>query len=105
MLLECSKVGASIDVHSIPRPVGVPLLRWLQSFPSYGYVFSVRPRHVADVQAHFESKDIACAVVGEVTEDPHVWLRDGERRALLWDVGSQPFINARSANEAEAARG
>jgi AIR synthase-related protein len=105
MLLECSKVGASIDVHSIPRPAGVPLLRWLQTFPSYGYVFSVRPRHVADVQAHFESKDIACAAVGEVTADTRVWLRDGEGCALLWDVATQPFINARSTNEAEAAHG
>jgi hypothetical protein len=47
MLLECSKVGASIDVLAIPRPEGVPLLRWLQSFPSYGFVFSVRPSHEA----------------------------------------------------------
>jgi AIR synthase-related protein len=105
MLLECSKVGASIDVQSIPRPAGVPLLRWLQSFPSYGYVFSVRPQHVADVQAHFKAKDIACAVVGEVTEGSEVWLRDGEQRALLWDVARHAFIGVRDANEAELAHG
>ena len=102
MLLECSKVGAAIDLRSIPRPPGVPLLRWLQTFPSYGYVFSVRPRHVADVQAHFEAQGIACASVGEVSAAPQVWLRDGNRRALLWDVAEQPFIGARAEEAVHA---
>ena len=104
MLLECSQVGAAIDVRAIPRPEGAPLLRWLQSFPSYGFVFSVRPQHVAAVAGHFESRGIACASVGEVTAAPQVWLRDGAARALLWDVATQPFITARgAAAPAEAA--
>ena len=97
MLLECSQVGAVIDVRSVPRPEGVPLLRWLQSFPSYGFVFSVRPEHEAALADHFESRGIACASVGEVTAAPQVWLRDGVSRSLLWDVKAQPFITARAA--------
>ena len=94
MLLECSRVGAAIDVQAIPRPAGVPLQRWLQTFPSFGFVFSVRPAHVAAVRSHFESAGIACASVGEVTAAPQVWLRDGAARALLWDVAAEPFITA-----------
>jgi AIR synthase-related protein len=103
MLLECSKVGAVIDVQAVPRPPGVPLLRWLQSFPSYGFVFSVRPRLVADVRAHFETRGIACASVGEVTAQPQVWLREGARRVQLWDVEREPFITARAQAHQEAA--
>jgi hypothetical protein len=103
MLLECSKAGAVIDVLAIPRPPGVALQRWLQSFPSYGFVFSVRPRHAADVRAHFETRGIACASVGEVTAEPQVWLRDGERRVQLWDVEREPFITARVQSLREAA--
>ena len=33
MLAECSAVGMSIDLGAVPRPPGVPLDRWLQSFP------------------------------------------------------------------------
>ena len=95
MLLECSRVGAAIDVAAIPRPPGVPLARWLQSFPSYGFVFSVRPGKVDAVRAHFESRGIACAAVGEVTASPQVWLRDGDQRAPLWNVAEQAFITAR----------
>jgi AIR synthase-related protein len=95
MLLECSRVGAAIDVQAIPRPPGVALARWLQSFPSFGFVFSVRPEHVDAVHRHFQCKDIACAAVGEVTADPRVWLRDGSQRAQLWDIATEPFITAR----------
>ena len=95
MLLECSKVGAVIDVQAIPRPPGVALDRWLQSFPSFGFVFSVRPAHAAAVGAHFEAASIACAVVGEVTADRRAWLRDGDERALLWDFAEETFITAR----------
>ncbi|QAZ39241.1 sll0787 family AIR synthase-like protein [Methylibium sp. Pch-M] len=103
MLLECSQVGGVIDVQAIPRPPGVPLLRWLQSFPSYGYVFSVRPAQVAAVARHFESQGIACAAVGEVTATPQLHLRDGETSALLWDLAAQPFIGARAVAPREPA--
>ncbi len=103
MLLECSQVGAAIDVDAIPRPPGVPLPRWLQSFPSFGFVFSVRPAHVAAVRAHFEDRGIACAGVGEVTADTRVWLRDGGHGALLWDVATEPFITAGAAAAPEPA--
>ncbi len=105
MLLECSKVGAAIDVDAIPRPAGVALQRWLQSFPSFGFVFSVRPGHVQAVQAHFLDHGIACASVGNVTADPRVWLRDGDRRALLWDVAAEPFITAGSSAGLEPVHG
>lgn len=103
MLLECSRVGATIDVQAIPRPAGVPLQRWLQTFPSFGFVFSVRPAHVAAVRSHFESAGIACASVGEVAAAPQVWLRDGAARALLWDVAAEPFITAGTSAMPETA--
>jgi AIR synthase-related protein len=99
MLLECSKVGAEIHLDALPRPPDVPLLRWLQSFPSYGYLFSLRPQHVAAVQARFAAREIDTAMIGQVTAGTEVWLRQGDgaasARALLWDVGDEPFITAR----------
>jgi AIR synthase-related protein len=100
MLLECSKAGACIDIDAIPRPDGVglddatALLRWLVSFPSYGFVLSVCPGQVDDVLARFQQRDIACAVVGEVLAQPQVSLRHAGQTAVLWDVAAQPFITA-----------
>jgi AIR synthase-related protein len=99
MLLEASRVGAFIDVLSIPRPDGVPLLRWLQSFPSYGFVLSVRPQHGDRVIETFRARGIACAAVGKVASSPQVVLHDGDMRAVLWDVHAAPFIGVRPARE------
>jgi len=100
MLLECSKVGACIDVDAIPRPAGLSLdddaamLRWLVSFPSYGFVLSVRPEHVDAVLARFEGRGLRCAAVGEVHLGTQVSLRHLGDEALLWDLSAQPFITA-----------
>ncbi|MBC7436089.1 MAG: sll0787 family AIR synthase-like protein [Bdellovibrionales bacterium] len=92
MLLECSGVGAVIDVDVLPRPPGVALERWLATFPSYGFVLSVRPPHVAEVMMRFASRDLTCAVVGEVTAQRQVHLRQVGSEALLWDFERDAFI-------------
>lgn len=102
MLLECSKVGAAIDLDAVPRPVGVPLLRWLLSFPSFGYLLSVRPAHADRVMACFGERDIAAARIGRVTEASEVWLTQQHERALLWNVAEQPFILATANARADA---
>lgn len=94
MLLECSGVGAQIDLDTVPRPEGVPLLRWLLSFPSFGYVLSVRPQQRLRVLERFAARGIAAARVGRVTAAPEVWLTQRGERALLWNVKDQPFIRA-----------
>ncbi len=94
MLLECSGVGAVMDVNAIPRPEGVPLLRWLQSFPSFGFVFSVDAANAEAVCQRFQARGIACADVGTVTESPQVWLQADGDQALLWIVVEQAFLQA-----------
>lgn len=94
MLLECSRVGACIDIERIPRPDGVPLLRWLLSFPSFGYLLSVRQEHRLDVLERFAARGIAAARIGRVTGSPEVWLERPGERALLWNVARQCFIRS-----------
>ncbi|WP_219209270.1 sll0787 family AIR synthase-like protein [Variovorax boronicumulans] len=92
MLLECSKVGATLDLDAIPRPGGVPLLRWLTSFPSFGFVLSVRPEALGEVLTRFAARDIACQVVGEVDDSRTLMLKQGDARQLLWDLNTDAFI-------------
>jgi AIR synthase-related protein len=94
MLLEGSRVGAIVDVAAIPRPPQVPLARWLQAFPSYGFVLSVRPEHSDGVLARFAARGLAAARIGAVREGSELWLQDGAQRALLWDHRAEPFIGA-----------
>src|SRR5262249_36203088 len=48
MLAECSDVAIDIDLRSVPQPDGVPLERWLLTFPSFGYLLAVKPWNTAE---------------------------------------------------------
>ncbi len=60
MLAECSRVGAAIDVGRVPKPDGVTRERWLQTFPSYGYLLAVRESNVPAVLARIRQPRDCC---------------------------------------------
>jgi uncharacterized protein len=97
MLAECSRVGASIDVARVPRPNDVPLDRWLQTFPSFGFVLSIRPANAAKALARFQERGIAAADIGKVTADHQVKLIDGSHKELIWDFAREPLIGCAGA--------
>jgi AIR synthase-related protein len=92
MLLECSHVGATIDIAAIPRPADAPLLRWLSSFPSFGFLLSVTPDRADAVIARFTSRDIAAACIGTCNATGTVTLVDGPERAEFWDFSETSLI-------------
>jgi AIR synthase-related protein len=106
MLLECSGVGAQVDLSALPLPPGTPgwhdsspeafaaHLRWLCAFPSYGYLLSVRESQAGVVQEVFQSHDIACADIGTVVPGSRLTLGLGGAHTLLWDLSVEPFIGA-----------
>ncbi len=97
MLAECSGVGAIIDVLRIPRPEGVSLERWLQTFPSFGYLLSVPPRNVPTVLAGFSVRGIAAAQIGAINEGDRVEITDGRINEVVWDFSQSPLIGCRTA--------
>lgn len=115
MLLECSGVGATVDLSRLPcAPGHAPadglesFLRWLNAFPSFGYLLSVAPDQVEAVRARFTQRGIDCEVIGEVQAHHELRLVIGEQpqdeatqgevspSAVLWDLQAEPFIGARA---------
>jgi uncharacterized protein len=92
MLAECSGVAATIDVAAVPRPEGVALERWLQTFPSYGYILSVAPAKLGAVIARFARRGIAAAEVGEIAAGYHVAITDRNASETIWDFARAPLI-------------
>jgi uncharacterized protein len=93
MLLECSGLGAVIDVQAVPRPEAAALPRWLLSmFPSYGFLLSVAGDEVAAVVERFTARDIACAAIGLCDDTGVVRLSDGEREEQVWDFAESALI-------------
>jgi uncharacterized protein len=92
MLAECSRVGAIIDVASVPQPCGVQLERWLVSFPSYGFLLAVKPSNASAVLARFRDRGIAASDIGELTADHRVVISDGTATETMWDFESDPLL-------------
>ena len=92
MLLECSVLGGAIDVTRVPRPEGVPLDRWLLSFPSFGFVFCVAPSDLDAVVSRFTARGIACASIGTADQSRVVRLVDAGQEAMVWDFHARALI-------------
>lgn len=89
MLLECSGIGATIKVDAVPRPADVDRERWLlQTFPSYGFLLAVPPRHVADVIARFESHALSAAMIGVCDDSRCLRLRGGSETEIVWNFAT-----------------
>ena len=92
MLAECSGIAATIDVTAVPRPAGVALERWLQTFPSYGYILAVAPSKVDAVIGRFAARGIAAAEVGAFSRGSRVAITNGRATETIWDFEREPLI-------------
>ncbi len=96
MLLECSGIGASIDLDRIPKPESAPLERWLASFPSYGYLLAVDPANVGEVERRFAARGIASGTIGTCEAEGTLHVARGGERELFWDLRRVPFTGVRA---------
>jgi len=92
MLAECSRVGVRIDITKVPRPPGVMLERWLQTFPSYGFLVAAPRSKVPQILARFCDRGIAATDIGEFTADHRAVITDGSETETIWDFAQAPLI-------------
>jgi uncharacterized protein len=90
-LLELAGCGAMLDVDRLPRPEGVGLERWLQTFPSFGFVLAAAPEHVEEACAAFARRDLACAPCGSFDDSRVLRLAGGGESAEVWDLAAEPL--------------
>jgi uncharacterized protein len=91
MLCESSGVGARLDLERVPRPEGVPLARWLVTFPSFGFLLAVEPARAGDVQRRFAAAGVACARAGVFEPGSRVLLEQAGERVVFWDFAHEPL--------------
>jgi uncharacterized protein len=100
MLAECSGVAIDINLEAIVSPPGVTLQRWLKTFPSYGFLLSIAPRHLKDALEMFAARDLHAAVVGEVRAGAEVTVRAGAEKAVVRSFGAEPLMGFQPARSA-----
>lgn len=93
MLLECSAVGATVNLDAIPRPTDVdPHRWWLHTFPSYGYWLSVAPKNASAVLDRFAGRGITAAAVGICESHGQLRLRSQYSTSVAWDFARQTLM-------------
>jgi AIR synthase-related protein len=111
MFAECSGCGVRIDVDAIPRPASVPLARWLDIFPSYGFLLSASDANLTEVLAAFAARGIPAASIGRFDASHVVSLRGHAtedagtasahfEEAMVWDFAETPLIGCGPVREA-----
>jgi hypothetical protein len=88
MLLETSGRGAVISFDDIPCPRSVDFPRWLRAFHSYGFILSVRPGNMTQVQAQFRARGLFCESFATVVQEPVITVTRGSERAVLWELST-----------------
>ena len=79
-------------MRRFPRPASAPLDRWLQTFPSFGYILSVAPPDIPAVIARFTERDIRAADIGIVTPDHLVRVTKDDDTETVWDFTRQELM-------------
>ncbi|WP_221391563.1 sll0787 family AIR synthase-like protein [Dyadobacter sp. NIV53] len=83
MLLRTSEKGAIVDLDQIPIPENIDLLKWLISFPSYGYLLTANETDTVTIIEKFKSGGITCAVIGEINESRKIALKKNNETEIL----------------------
>jgi uncharacterized protein len=90
-MLEIARCGATLDIDRLPIPRGVPLERWLVTFPSFGFILAAPPESVAAACEVFTRRGLAASEVGTIDADLSLRLRADGRIATVWDLAREPL--------------
>ncbi|MET0949512.1 MAG: sll0787 family AIR synthase-like protein [Pseudomonas sp.] len=91
MLLETTGCGATIDLSAMPCPPDADLARWLQVFPSYGFLMTLDKGDWPQVQTAFAFEGVRCERIGEVDGSGVLSVQLDDQRGEFWSLHDQAF--------------
>jgi uncharacterized protein len=92
-LLEIAGCGATLELERIPRPDGVSIERWLETFPSFGYLLVAPPGAAGDAAEPFKRRGLACAACGRLDDSGVLRLAAAGDSTALWDLNVEPLTH------------
>jgi selenophosphate synthetase-related protein len=90
MLLEPNRCGVTVDLDTLPRPDGVPLDRWLISFPCYAFLVCV-PDEAAERRCReaAEERELSYSNLGTLDATGRIDLALGGARRTAFDLTTE----------------
>lgn len=91
MLLESTGCGGHLDLNALPCPPDADPQRWLQVFPSYGFLMTLDEKDWPNVQAAFAFEGLCCERIGQVNASAALTVQAGSEHAEFWNLAEQAF--------------
>jgi selenophosphate synthetase-related protein len=89
MLLECNRLGVTVDLDAVPVPEGVAMADWLVAFPCFAFLLCAPPGREEDCARPFLERGIAAPVIGTVDDSGEVAVSQRGHRACVVDLRSE----------------
>ncbi len=90
---------------ALPRPAGVPLERWLVTFPSFGFVLAAAPERGEAACEPFRARGLAAARCGAFDDTARAAPPAGGAEAKVWDLAREPLTGLGRLTAAAARAG
>jgi uncharacterized protein len=95
LLLECHRLGVTVDLEALPLPAGVELAQWLVAFPCFAFLLCVPAGREDDCSRPFTERGIHATVIGTVDGSGEVAVAFGGRREVVIDLASETVTGLR----------
>jgi selenophosphate synthetase-related protein len=89
MLLECNRLGATLDLDTLPVPAGVTLRQWLLCFPCFAFLLCVPGGAEGECLRAFAGRGLTAAVAGVLDDTGELRLRAGGRSGVAFDLNRE----------------
>jgi hypothetical protein len=93
MLLECNRLGVSLDLDALPVPAGVTLERWINCFPCFSFLLCVPPGREDDCLHAFGLRGLAAAAVGTLDDTGLLRLGSAGQTETVFDLSLESVTN------------
>jgi uncharacterized protein len=90
MLLECHRLGVTVDLDALPRPAALALVDWLGCFPCLAFLLCAPPGRERDCLAPLHDRGLAAAVIGTLDDSGLLRISAGGATATVLDVRTEP---------------
>jgi len=89
MLLECNRLGATVDLGAVPVPAGVTLREWLLCFPCFAFLLCVPAPAEGECLRAFAGRGLTAAVAGVLDDTGELRLRQDGRSVVAFDLNRE----------------
>ncbi len=93
MLLECNRLGVTLDLDALPLPAGVTLLQWVTCFPCFAFLLCVPAGAEGECLRAFAGRGLAAAVVGSLDATGQLRVRSAGQTAVVFDLTTESITH------------